>query len=137
MTEDPWAAHISTFEINSAQITGVEQSGKVLVRHNLHLRVIEGRFEHLSEDARGKPTPSKLRYGCFIEAVGAPARDYWSGSDMQLVVTGTHENGARITIAGLGAIGFDDDGFPSLEFEKAPEMVVDLEEVSSARTTRK
>jgi len=47
---------------------------------------------------------------------------------MQLVITGTHENGARITIAGLGAIGFDDDGSPRIEFENAPEMVVDLKE---------
>lgn len=128
MIVDPWAAHISSFEIKDAQITGIEQGGNVLVRHDLHLRVTEGRFEHLAEDDRGKPAPSNLRYGCHIDVVGAPAQDYWSGTDMQLVIIGAHENGARITIAGLGAIGFDDDGSPRIEFENAPEMVVDLKE---------
>lgn len=137
MIVDPWAAHISSFEIKDAQITGIEQGGNVLVRHDLHLRVTEGRFEHLAEDDRGKPAPSNLRYGCHIDVVGAPAQDYWSGTDMQLVITGTHENGARITIAGHGAIGFDDDGVPSMQFETAPEMVVDLEEDNSAGSAPK
>ena len=128
MTEDPWAAHISSFEIKGAQIAGVEQGGNVLVRHDLHLRVTEGRFEHLADDDRGRPAPSNLRYSCHADVVGASVPDYWSGTDMQLVITGTHENGARITIAGLGAIGFDDDGSPRIEFENAPEMVVDLKE---------
>lgn len=77
-TEDLRAAHISSFEIKDAQVTGVEQRGKVLVRHDLHLRVTEGRFEHLAGDDRGKPPPSNLRYGCRIDVVGARAPDYVS-----------------------------------------------------------
>lgn len=44
---------------------------------------------------------------------------------MQIVVNGMHQNGSRITIAGLGAVGFDDEGSLGIEFEKPPEMVVE------------
>ena len=43
---------------------------------------------------------------------------------MQIVLTGMHQNGSRITIAGPGAVGFDDAGSLGIEFEKPPEMVV-------------
>jgi hypothetical protein len=42
-----------------------------------------------------------------------------------IVLTGTHQNGSRITIAGSGAVGFDDAGSLGIEFEKPPEMVVE------------
>lgn len=124
MTDDPWASHLSVFEIRNAQVTGFEPDGKVLVRHDLHLTVTEGRFEHLAEDQHGKPAPSFLSYGCSIAISGAPASNCWSGTDMQIVVTGKHQNGAQITIAGAGAIGFDDAGSLGIEFDRAPEMVV-------------
>ncbi|EMD81927.1 hypothetical protein C725_2716 [Pacificimonas flava] len=44
---------------------------------------------------------------------------------MQIVVTGTHQNGSRITIAGPGAVGFDDAGLLGIEFEKPPAIVVE------------
>jgi len=43
---------------------------------------------------------------------------------MQIVVTGTHQNGWRITIVGQGAIGFDDAGSVGIEFDQAPTMTV-------------
>lgn len=47
---------------------------------------------------------------------------------MQVVVTGLHENGWRITIAGEGAVGFDNAGSLGIEFESAPKMVVHQDE---------
>ena len=127
MTDDPWAAHVTRFEIADAQLTGMVPDGQVLVRHDLTLTVQEGRFEHLTEDEQGQPTPSRLCYGCAIRTSGAAPPDYWSGVDMQIVVTGTHQNGSRITIAGPGAVGFDDAGSLGIEFETPPEMVVQQE----------
>ena len=122
---DPWSAHVSRFEIRDAQVTGMRPDGEVFVRHDLSLTVQEGRFEHLSEDEHGQPVPSRLCYGCTIRISGAAPPDYWSGTDMQIVVNGMHQNGSRITIAGLGAVGFDDEGSLGIEFEKPPEMVVE------------
>ena len=121
---DPWSAHVSHFDIRDAQVTGIGSDGEVFVRHDLSLTVQEGRYEHLSEDEKGQPTPSRLCYGCSIRTSGTSIPDYWSGSDMQIVLTGMHQNGSRITIAGPGAVGFDDAGSLGIEFEKPPEMVV-------------
>ncbi|NCP20307.1 MAG: hypothetical protein GW855_14270 [Erythrobacter sp.] len=121
---DPWSAHVSRFDIRDAQLTGMRPDGEVFVRHDLSLTVQEGRFEHLSEDEQGQPTPSRLCYGCTIRISGAASPDYWSGTDMQIVVTGTHQNGWRITIVGQGAIGFDDAGSVGIEFDQAPTMTV-------------
>ena len=122
---DPWSAHVSRFEIRDAQVTGIEPSGEVFVRHDLSLTVQEGRFEHLTEDENGRSTPSRLCYGCTIRTSGAATPDYWSGVDMKIVVIGTHQNGSRITIAGQSAVGFDNKGSFGLEFEKPPAMVVE------------
>ena len=124
MTHDPWAAHVTHFEMAEAQLTGVEADGQVLVRHDLTLTVQEGRFEILTEDEKGRPAPSRLCYGCTIRTSGAAPPDYWSGVDMQIVVTGTHQNGSRITIVGPGGVGFDDAGSLGIEFEQPPDMVV-------------
>lgn len=127
MTDDPWAAHVTSFDITDAELTGIEPGGQVLVSHDLTLTVQEGRFEILTEDEKGRPTPSRLCYGCTIRTSGAATPDYWSGVDMQIVVTGTHQNGSRIIIVGPGAVGFDDAGSLGIEFEQPPEMIVQQE----------
>lgn len=123
-TVDPWAAHVRKFGIADAQITGTQPDGELLVRHGLALIVQEGRYETLVDDEAGRPAPSLLAYGCFVTLAGADEAGSWSGTDMQIVITGTHENGWRITIAGLGALGYDDKGSLEVQFDVPPSMAV-------------
>ena len=95
------------------------------MRHDLQLEVEEGRYESLAEDAKGRPIPSRLSYGCFVRIAGSVEPDVWTGANMQVVVSGQHPNGSRITIAGSGSVGFDDEGSIGIEFERPPQILVD------------
>jgi hypothetical protein len=94
------------------------------VLRNLSLIVEEGRYEHLREDAAGAPAPSTLIYGCYVREVGLPPPSSWAGSDAHIVITGTHENGWDVTIAGPGAIGWDENGALEINFERPPRVAV-------------
>lgn len=104
----------------------------MFVRHDLSLTVQEGRFEHLTEDENGRPPPSRLCYSCTMRTSGTATPDYWSGTDMQIVVTGMHQNGSRITIAGPDAVGFDDADSLGIEFEIAPDIIAQADWTGSS-----
>lgn len=124
---DPWAVHVAAFRITKAQITAtpLPASDEVLtVLTGMTLVVEEGRYEYLQEDATGAPAPSALVYGCYVREVGAPPTSSWIGTDAHIVITGTHENGWGVTIAGVGAIGRDEAGTLEISFERPPPMAV-------------
>lgn len=124
---DPWIAHLSRFSIANAQVTAIPvepPDGDLTVLGNLHLVVEEGRYEHLREDAAGAPAPSALVYGCYVREAGLPPPSSWAGSDAQIVITGMHENGWDVTIAGPGAIGRDENGALEISFERPPRIAV-------------
>ncbi len=120
---DPWAAHVCRFRITQAQVTATTAE-TLLVRHGLDLTVEEGRYENLEDDEAGQPAPSSLRYDCTVRLTDAGNLESWSGTEMQVVITGSHENGWRITIAGLGAVGYADPGGLEINFEKSPRMSI-------------
>lgn len=122
--EDPWLAHVSRFSVSGAQVTGSSPDGSLLVRHGLNLVVEEGRYETLVDNEAGKPAPSIMEYACFVRLADAAEPDSWTGTDMHVVVTGLHGNGWRITIAGPGAVGFDDKGSLEIHFDQSPKMAV-------------
>lgn len=126
--EDPWSANVSRFRVRDAHVTALPAQGEIFVQRNLTLVVAEGRQEALRNDHQGEPAPSMLEYFCRVTLDDAPEPQSWSGTDAQVVISGAHENGAEITIAGEGAIGFDDGGNLEIEFEKAPQMAVVLNE---------
>lgn len=122
--EDPWSAHVCRFGVTGAHVTGTQPDGSILVRHGLDLIVEEGRYETLMDDGAGKPAPSVLAYGCFVTLAGAAEADSWSGIDMQVVITGKHQNGWHITIAGAGAVGNNASGSLEIHFETPPSTAV-------------
>jgi hypothetical protein len=124
MTEhvDPWRDHVSTFRILDAQVTAVPDSGEMLVVAGLNLLVTEGRQEALRDDDKGQPGPSVLEYFCRVTVAGTEELQTWEGQAARIVITGIHENGSRITIAGAGAFGSDDKGSLELEFDALPQM---------------
>jgi hypothetical protein len=121
---DPWSAHVTRFQIRDAHVTGTPKDGALATHHGLTLIVEEGRYETFSVEEAKKDLPAALAYGCFIRPAGASDSESWSGTDMAIVVTGIHENGWRITIAGDGALGYDEDGSLEIHFEEAPRMAV-------------
>lgn len=124
---DPWVAHLSRFRIDDTQVTAIPVAHldeDLTVLRNLSLIVEEGRYEHLREDAAGAPAPSTLVYGCYVREVGSPPPSSWAGSDAHIVITGTHENGWAVTIAGPGAIGRDGNGALEISFEHPPRIAV-------------
>lgn len=125
--DDPWAAHLAVFRITDAQITAspIPPSDEELtVWASLTLVVEEGRYEHLREDATGAPAPSALVYGCYVREDGAPPTSSWAGTDAHIVITGRHENGWAVTVAGVGAIGRDETGTLEISFEQPPQVAV-------------
>jgi hypothetical protein len=121
---DPWLCHASTFRVLGAQITAVPESSEMLVETGLKLLVTEGRQEALRDDDKGQPAPSVLEYFCRVTLEGAEEPQAWTGEDAQIVITGLHENGFQITIAGPGVFGRDDKGSLEMEFEAMPQMKV-------------
>lgn len=121
---DPWSAHVTRFQIRDAHVTGTPKDGALTTLHGLTLVVEEGRYETFTVDEAKNNLPAALAYGCFIRPDGAAESDSWSGTDMAIVITGLHENGWRITIAGDGALGFDNTGSLEIHFEEAPRMAV-------------
>lgn len=125
-TPDPWSVHITRFEVLDAQVTGVPDEGDLFVRTGLCLAIEEGRYEHILEDDDGGPVPSALAYGCSITISGAAEATSWSGIEMQVLVTGRHENGTDITIAGVGALGFDNANSLEVHFDVPPRIAVQV-----------
>lgn len=121
---DPLSAHVTRFAVTGAQVTGSSADGALLVRHGLQLMVEEGRYETLVDDEAGRPAPSIMEYGCFVAVADAAEADSWSGIDVHVVITGIHENGCRITIAGPGAVGNNDKSSLEIHFEGPPTMAV-------------
>lgn len=121
---DPWCKHVSAFRIINAQVTAVPDGGEMIVRDSLNLLVEEGRQEALRDDEKGNAAPSALEYFCRVTLDGAGEPQVWTGEDARIVISGIHENGSRITIAGPGAVGSDEKGSLELEFEKMPQMKV-------------
>lgn len=124
---DPWSAHLSRFRIAKAQLTATPlppSNEELTVLVGLSLVVEEGRYENLREHAAGAPAPSTLEYGCYVSEEGAAAPDSWAGTDAHVVITGTHENGWAVTVAGAGAIGRDRSGRLEISFERPPRMAV-------------
>lgn len=126
MTDEPhpWHQHVSAFKVRDAQVTAIPAGGEMIVEAGLNLLVEEGRQESLRDDEDGNPAPSVLEYFCRVTLDGAEEPQSWAGEDANIVITGVHENGSRITIAGAGAIGRDDKGSLELEFETMPQMKV-------------
>ena len=121
------SASAATMEQIIAQLdrlVPVHRVTDLTVLGNLRLVVEEGRYEHLREDAAGAPAPSALLYGCYVREVGLPPPSSWAGSDAQIVITGMHENGWDVTIAGPGAIGRDENGTLEISFERLPRIAV-------------
>lgn len=126
MTKDlsPWHQHVSTFRKSDAQVTALTAGGELIVIAALRLVIREGREEMLGDDPSGGPGPSALRPFCRVTLDGAGEPLSWSGQEASIVVTGTHENGCQITIAGKGSLGWDDKGSLEFAFEPAPQMKV-------------
>lgn len=126
MTEhaDPWRDHVSRFRILDAQVTAVPDAGEMLAVADLNLLVTEGRQEALRDDDKGQPGPSVLEYFCRVTVEETREPEAWTGLGARIVITGIHENGSRITIAGAGAFGRDDKGRLELEFDALPQMKV-------------
>lgn len=120
---DPWSTQVCRFRILDAQVMGTRTDGDLWVRYGLTLQVEEGRYEALMEDEDGRPAPSILAYGCFVTLAGAGVMDSWTGNDMHVVITGRYENGRQVTLAGDGALGFDDKGSLQIQFEEQLRMV--------------
>lgn len=64
-------------------------------------------------------------YSCFIRPSGAPEPTLWVGTDMHVVITGRHQNGWMVTLAGDAALGFDDADVLEIHFERPPQMAVE------------
>lgn len=125
MTEPhPWHQHVATFKVLNAQVTAIPNVGEMIVEAGLDLVVEEGRQEWLRDDEQGNAAPSVLQYFCRVTLEGADHPEAWTGEDAKIVITGVHENGSHITIAGDGSIGRDDKGSLELEFEALPQMKV-------------
>lgn len=127
MTEhvDPWRDHVSRFRILDAQVTAVPDPGEMLVVAGLKLLVTEGRQEALrDDDDKGQPGPSVLEYFCRVTVEDTEESEAWTGQGARIVITGIHENGSRITIAGAGVFGRDDKEMLELEFDVLPQMKV-------------
>lgn len=123
-TEDPWDMHVARFRITSAQIAIIPTTGEISVHHDLDLIVEEGREEALRDDGNHKPTPSALEYFCRLTIADARPFESWSGIDAKIVVSGRHETGCPITLAGDGSIGRDDNGNIEAMFETPPQILV-------------
>lgn len=124
---DPWVAHLSRFRIANAQVTAVPgepPNDDLTVLGNLSLIVEEGRYENLREYAAGEPAPSMLVYGCYVRELDSPPPSSWAGSEAHIVITGTHENGWAVTVAGQGSIGRDDNAALEISFDHPPRIAV-------------
>ncbi len=119
-----WDDLVVKFRILDAQITAIATDKPVIVKHGLSLVVEEGRYETIPEDELDKVGQARLVYLCHVNVNGAPPMDAWVGEPAQIVITGRHENGCQITLAGVGDIGEDEHHTLEISFETAPEIVV-------------
>lgn len=122
---DPWSMHVARFRILDAQLTAIPESEGMIAQHGMTILVEEGRAEVRRDLENADSTAAALEYFCRATVAGAPAPDSWSGTDAKIVVTGRHENGWRVALAGDGLIGRDNNGNLEAEFDRPPQIAVD------------
>lgn len=111
----PWAMHIATWSVAGASITAVVPGGPLLTVHGLAVLVEEGRQEVIADD--GSVSLDNI---CRITQLGAAAPDSLVSADGSIVVTGKHELGMMLTLAGDGIVGHDNNGSLEIEFVAPP-----------------
>lgn len=117
--------HVARFRILEAQLTAIPESEGMIAKHGMTILVEEGRAEVRRDLENADSTTAALEYFCRVTVAGAPAPDSWSGTEAKIVVTGLHENGWRVTLAGDGLIGQDNNGNLEAEFDRPPQIAVD------------
>lgn len=121
---NPWAGTVFRFRLKNAHLTAIRENNPVPVEQIPVVVVEEGRYEIIDEDDMDVPERFKLGYQYYVSVEGAGEFDSWSGDDAQIVIAGAHENGAKVTIVGRGAIGRDNNGNTEIVFDMPPTMVV-------------
>ena len=117
--------HVARFRILEAQLTAIPESEGMIAQHGMTILVEEGRAEVRRDLENAEFDGGGARIFLSRYRRRRARANSWSGTDAKIVVTGRHENGWRVALAGDGLIGRDNNGNLEAEFDRPPQIAAD------------